>query len=90
MVTTLMYLLSVLAVCYTWYRITQLQLRYKKTEPICGCQHHLAYHDRETGQCHEYQPGVMVLETKAKVKCKCRRYVGPEPLSDVYAEELTG
>jgi hypothetical protein len=63
-------------------------------EPVCGCTHHLAKHDKQ-GKCHEvvevptawdsdkkplnYQPG----------QCNCQQYVGPQPLSQVYAEPLT-
>lgn len=62
-------------------------------EPVCGCTHHLAKHDRH-GKCHEtvevptgwdadrkptrYEPGT----------CNCQQYVGPRPLSHVYAEEI--
>lgn len=63
-------------------------------EPVCGCTHHLAKHDKQ-GKCHEtvevptawdadrkpttYEPGT----------CNCQQYVGPQPLSQVYAEEIT-
>jgi hypothetical protein len=66
----------------------------KPPEPVCGCTHHLAKHDKR-GRCHEtvevptawdadrkpvsYQPG----------QCNCQQYVGPQPLSQVYADELT-
>lgn len=62
-------------------------------EPVCGCTHHLAKHDKQ-GKCHEivevptgwdadrkpvqYRPGT----------CNCQQYVGPQPLSTVYAEEI--
>ena len=62
-------------------------------EPVCGCTHHLAKHDKQ-GRCHEvvetptawdadrrpvrYEPG----------QCNCQQYVGPEPLGTVYAQEL--
>lgn len=26
--------------------------RTKQPKPICGCDHHLAMHDRQTGRCH--------------------------------------
>lgn len=63
-------------------------------QPVCGCTHHLALHDVR-GQCHElvevptgwdadrrplgFEPGT----------CRCQQYVGPQPLSHVWAEELT-
>jgi hypothetical protein len=62
-------------------------------EPVCGCTHHLAKHDKQ-GRCHEvvetptawdadrrpvrYEPG----------QCNCQQYVGPEPLGTVFAPEL--
>jgi hypothetical protein len=62
--------------------------------PVCGCTHHLALHDKE-GMCHAvievptgwdsdhkplaYEPGM----------CRCQQYVGPLPLSQVWAEEIT-
>lgn len=63
-------------------------------QPVCGCTHHLALHDAK-GHCHEiveipkgwdgdrkplgYEPGT----------CRCQQYVGPQPLSHIWAEELT-
>lgn len=57
----------------------------KLVEPICGCTHHLAKHDRETGECHAvvdkrrpmYKNGG--LSHYEDVLCTCRQYVGPEP-----------
>lgn len=62
-------------------------------EPVCGCTHHLAKHDK-SGRCHEtvevptawdadkkpthYEPGT----------CNCQQYVGPQPLTTFYAEEI--
>ncbi|MFE7118134.1 hypothetical protein ACFU99_22220 [Streptomyces sp. NPDC057654] len=66
----------------------------KQPEPVCGCGHHLAKHDKQ-GKCHEavevpvawdaekkpvqYEPGV----------CNCQQYVGPQPLTTLYAQDLT-
>ncbi|GAB3969469.1 hypothetical protein [Streptomyces sparsus] len=63
-------------------------------EPVCGCGHHLALHDKQGG-CHSlvevptgwdaerrplaFEPGL----------CRCQQYVGPQPLSQVWAEQLT-
>jgi hypothetical protein len=59
-------------------------------EPVCGCKHHLSFHDAQTGQCHEF---VMVKvpgqEHKERVGCSCRRYVGPEPLGGYFVPEIT-
>jgi hypothetical protein len=54
-------------------------------EPVCGCTHHRALHDPETGECHE----------RVKVPlgggggyswelCLCRQYVGPEPIGSMW------
>lgn len=65
----------------------------RSPEPVCGCTHHLAKHDKQ-GRCHEivevptawdadrkpthYEPGT----------CNCQQYVGPQPLAHVYAEDI--
>ncbi|MFI1103145.1 hypothetical protein [Streptomyces melanogenes] len=62
--------------------------------PLCGCTHHLAKHDKQ-GKCHErVEIPVAWDESKHPVRyesgqCNCQQYVGPQPLSQVYAEELT-
>lgn len=60
-------------------------------DPVCGCKHHLSFHDAETGQCHEQvlvkAPG---QERKERVACPCRRYIGPEPLGGYFVPEITG
>ncbi|WP_312876509.1 hypothetical protein [Streptomyces bohaiensis] len=63
-------------------------------DPVCGCGHHLAQHDRR-GRCHEEvsRPTGWDAEHRptgyAPAGCTCQRYVGPQPLSQVYADELT-
>ncbi|NEC15490.1 hypothetical protein G3I34_25120 [Streptomyces sp. SID8014] len=63
-------------------------------EPICGCTHHLAKHDKQ-GTCHERVEAPVEWDADRKpVKfeerpCNCQRYVGPEPLGTVYAPEIT-
>jgi hypothetical protein len=75
-------------------RVRWLERTKRPPKPVCGCGHHLAKHDRR-GRCHEvvqiptgwdadsrplgFSPGV----------CNCQRYVGPQPLSQVYADDLT-
>jgi hypothetical protein len=53
--------------------------------PICGCKHELSFHDPKTSQCHAWDkmPGYRPLQ------CKCRRYTGPEPLTEYYAPEIS-
>jgi hypothetical protein len=53
-------------------------------KPICQCGHGLSFHDRETSKCAERQ------DSKSRLgSCLCRRYIGPEPLAQFYAPELT-
>ena len=66
-------------------------------EPVCGCGHHLAYHDLRDGRCYAQvkSKGVGGSDGGGKAKgataaqCTCRRYAGPEPLATLYAPELT-
>lgn len=62
----------------------------KPSQPVCGCDHHLSYHDPDTGQCH----GMMKIPSSGSrdsfhQSCTCRRYSGPEPLPEYYAPEIT-
>ncbi|MER7845039.1 hypothetical protein ABTZ03_13980 [Kitasatospora sp. NPDC096077] len=70
-----------------------LEESHRPPEPVCGCTHHLAKHDKQ-GRCHE------VVETPTEwdaerrparyepKQCTCQQYVGPEPLGTVFAPEL--
>jgi hypothetical protein len=44
-------------------------------QPVCGCTHHLSFHNPRTGDC-------------AVDDCRCQQYVGPEPLGHVFAQPL--
>jgi hypothetical protein len=44
-------------------------------QPICGCSHHLSFHNPRTSSC-------------AVDDCRCQQYVGPEPLGHVFAQPL--
>ena len=44
-------------------------------QPICGCSHHLSFHNPQTSAC-------------AVDDCRCQQYVGPEPLGHVFAQPL--
>ncbi|SDR68517.1 hypothetical protein SAMN04489717_0049 [Actinopolymorpha singaporensis] len=63
-------------------------------QPICGCTHHLAKHDRSTGKCHEEVQAPVAWDADRKPvqfearQCNCQQYVGPEPLGTVYAPEI--
>ncbi len=73
--------------------IGRLQRRKKEPpgqEPVCGCKHHLSLHDPATGQCHgqvetRIRPPAGASHYTEWRPCGCRRYVGPEPLTDVRA-----
>jgi len=63
-------------------------------EPVCGCTHHLAKHDKE-GKCHEVVEAPTAWDAERKPlhyeprPCNCQQYIGPEPLGIVYAPEIT-
>jgi hypothetical protein len=63
-------------------------------EPVCGCEHHLAKHDK-AGKCHEEVQAPAAWDADGKVlryeprPCNCQQYVGPEPLGTVFATEIT-
>ncbi|HVB46541.1 MAG TPA: hypothetical protein VNF47_28050 [Streptosporangiaceae bacterium] len=44
-------------------------------QPVCGCTHHLSFHNPKTSVC-------------AFDGCRCQQYVGPEPLGHVIAMPL--
>jgi hypothetical protein len=44
-------------------------------QAICGCTHHLSFHNPGTSAC-------------AVEGCRCQQYVGPEPLGHVFALPL--
>lgn len=51
----------------------------KPAQAICQCEHGLAFHDRATGHCGGRD---------GERDCRCRQYIGPEPLPAFYAPEL--
>ncbi len=61
-------------------------------EPVCGCRHHLAYHDTRDGRCYAVVKGKRAKDADddavAPRQCSCRQYAGPEPLVTLYAPEL--
>ncbi|OON81177.1 hypothetical protein B1H18_07350 [Streptomyces tsukubensis] len=65
----------------------------KPPDPVCGCTHHLAKHDK-LGKCHEtVKAPVEWSGDDAPVRyeprqCNCQQYIGPEPLATVFATEL--
>ncbi|MDH6135827.1 hypothetical protein P3T37_005244 [Kitasatospora sp. MAA4] len=71
-----------------------LEAANRPPEPICGCTHHLAKHDRQ-GKCHELVQAPTAWDADRKPlqyeprPCNCQQYIGPEPLGTVFAAELT-
>ncbi|WP_242910242.1 hypothetical protein [Actinomadura terrae] len=63
-----------------------------RPDPICGCLHHLAFHDPRTGRCNGTAPeatkwkddpyGQKVPIAWKTAPCPCLRYVGPEQPAD--------
>jgi Arc/MetJ-type ribon-helix-helix transcriptional regulator len=70
-----------------------LEAANRPPEPVCGCTHHLAKHDKR-GKCHEAVQMPSAWDAKRKPTayeagtCNCQQYVGPQPLGRVYAEEI--
>ena len=69
----------------------------KAPKPVCGCSHHLSFHDPKTRECHGLMKGAPVKFNAwseptawSQVPCTCRQYSGPEPLPEYFAPELTG
>lgn len=62
--------------------------------PVCGCEHHLAKHDKQ-GTCHETVQAAVAWDAEKNPvryeprRCACQQYVGPQPLARIYAEDLT-
>lgn len=52
-------------------------------QPICGCEHHVAFHNRENNTCSKN-----IGTTKHPSQCECQGYSGPEPLSQIYADPI--
>lgn len=71
-----------------------LEAAAKPPAPVCGCGHHLAKHDKQ-GKCHESVEVAVAWDADKKPvgyepgRCNCQQYVGPQPLTTLYAEDLT-
>jgi hypothetical protein len=69
----------------------------KQPKPICGCNHHLAFHD-EDGVCHatktheatwgRNQSGFVVATSWREDGCECRQYVGPKPTEQYFTTQI--
>jgi len=75
-------------------RREERQLKINGPEPVCGCGHHLAYHDLRDLRCYaevKREKAELAADgTKKDVwqQCECRRYAGPEPLATFYAPPI--
>jgi hypothetical protein len=57
---------------------------------VCGCEHPLALHDRDTHECHGQTDRPHYMEDGSRngrewVDCTCRQYDGPKPIEDMFA-----
>ncbi|MBO2461639.1 hypothetical protein [Actinomadura violacea] len=61
-------------------------------KPVCGCKHHLAFHDHITGRCNgpaqqavdwvwDDENEVKVPVRWTSVPCPCQQYTGPSPVA---------
>ncbi|MEU9080625.1 hypothetical protein ACFYUY_37845 [Kitasatospora sp. NPDC004745] len=70
-----------------------LEAAHRPPEPVCGCTHHLAKHDKQ-GRCHEVVEAPTAWDAERRPlqfearDCNCQQYVGPEPLGTVFAPEI--
>jgi hypothetical protein len=61
-------------------------------QPMCGCGHHLVFHDTKTKVCQAQVviPGRWTGQyTGTYRKCMCQGYRGPLPVEEYIATELT-
>lgn len=61
-------------------------------KPLCLCKHYLSYHDAK-GVCRKEWTESRFTSIKGdhdvRVTCTCQKYVGPEPLPEFYAPEIS-
>jgi hypothetical protein len=65
----------------------------KQPESVCGCRHHLAFHEPGTGTWKEVMTDRFVMKdgklTSEFAPCRCRKYTGPEPLAGYFTQEIS-
>ncbi|MUL43565.1 hypothetical protein FZ103_20730 [Streptomonospora sp. PA3] len=62
-------------------------------QPICGCGHHLVFHEHETKRCQAQVviPGRWVGQSGGTYRpCMCQGYRGPVPVDEYYAPDILG
>jgi hypothetical protein len=60
-------------------------------QPICGCGHHLVFHDKDSKMCQAQVviPGRWTGQSGGTYRqCMCQGYRGPVPLDEYYAPDL--
>lgn len=59
-------------------------------QPLCGCGHHLVFHDQETKRCQTQVviPGRWTGQANSTYRqCMCQGYRGPVPVDEYYAPD---
>ncbi|MBB4932236.1 hypothetical protein F4561_003056 [Lipingzhangella halophila] len=63
----------------------------RNPQPICGCGHHLVFHDQESKRCQAQVviPGRWTGQHSSTYRtCMCQGYRGPMPVDEYYAPDL--
>ncbi|PSK82602.1 hypothetical protein CLV63_14215 [Murinocardiopsis flavida] len=63
----------------------------RSPKPMCGCGHHLVFHDHENKRCQAQVviPGKWTGQSASSYRpCMCQGYRGPVPLDEYYAPDL--
>ncbi|WP_046469875.1 hypothetical protein [Allosalinactinospora lopnorensis] len=63
----------------------------RNPQPICGCGHHLVFHDHESKRCQAQVviPGRWTGQSGSTYRtCMCQGYRGPLPVDEYYAPDL--
>jgi hypothetical protein len=58
-------------------------------KPLCGCGHHRSYHS-EGHKCTFNVERYSTARGTYRDTCSCSEYVGPQPLPEYYAPEISG
>ncbi|MEV2277239.1 hypothetical protein AB0I72_16805 [Nocardiopsis sp. NPDC049922] len=63
----------------------------QQPQPLCGCGHHLVFHDRGSKKCMTQVviPGRWTGQSGSTYRqCMCQGYRGPIPVDEYYAPDL--
>lgn len=63
----------------------------RSPQPICGCGHHLVFHNQESKMCQAQVviPGRWTGQSGSTYRtCMCQGYRGPMPVDEYYAPDL--